>query len=285
MHDFLSARIPTRYVDLPGRRLAYREIGEGTPLILCLRLRGVMDVWDPAFLDALADTFRVIVFDYTGLGLSSGEPSYAPEALANDALELADALGLGSFALAGWSLGGQAAQALTVRQPERVSHLILIGTTPPGKVRKFSEPIFFQTALKFDNDLTDETILFFNPASEKSRAAAAATHDRIAQRTADISPAIPEATYMRLLKARTRPADELFHDTGNYAAFLGSTAIPILAISGDHDIVFPVENWFDLNRQWNSLHLIVIPEAGHGPQHQEPQFCAAVISSFCNGPR
>ena len=48
---------PTRFVTVNGRQLAYRSIGEGVPLLLCVRFRGVLDVWDPAFLDALAQHF------------------------------------------------------------------------------------------------------------------------------------------------------------------------------------------------------------------------------------
>lgn len=272
---------PTRYADVSGRKLAYRSIGNGYPLLLCVRFRGVMDVWDPAFLDALAVKFRVITFDYTGLGNSTGTPSYVPADLAQDALDLADALGLDRFAVGGWSLGGQAAQALAARHPERVSHLILIGTTPPGQVAHGPEQLFFQHALKFENDLEDETVLFFEPASARSRAAAVVSHQRIAARTTDRSPVIPEAVYLQLLQGvqATSQPGEVFHDAG-YRAVLAAGPMPILVISGDHEIVFPVQNWFALAREWKSLHLTVIPQAGHGPQHQEPQFCADLISSF-----
>ena len=70
-----------------GRRLAYRTIGSGKPIVLCTRFRGNMDLWDPAFLDALtANSFRVITFDYSGLGFSSGEKTYDPVSLTRDAL-------------------------------------------------------------------------------------------------------------------------------------------------------------------------------------------------------
>ncbi len=76
---------PTQFAEVNGRKLAYRLVGTGAPLMLCVRFRGVLDVWDPAFLDALAETFRVITFDYSGLGRSTGEPNYDPKALAQDA--------------------------------------------------------------------------------------------------------------------------------------------------------------------------------------------------------
>ncbi len=271
---------PTMLAETKGRSLAYRSIGSGEPLILCVRLRGVLDVWDPAFLDALAERFRVITFDYSGLGRSGGEASYEPTAMARDVFDLADALGLDSFFLGGWSLGGQAAQAAAVMDPDRIRKLVLIGTTPPGKVAARSEPVFLERALKFDNDLDDETVLFFEPASERSRAAAKASHDRIAMRTTDLSPVVPKDTYMRLLGSRTRAEGELFPDPGGYREFLATTSVPILVISGDHEIVFPVRNWFDVIPAWRSLHLLVVPQAGHAPQHQEPRFCADAIASF-----
>ena len=268
----------TRYAESNGRTLAYREIGSGTPLILCLRFRGVMDSWDPAFLDALAEQFRVITFDYSGLGASTGTPSYRSEIMAQDVLDLADALGLDTFALAGWSIGGMAAQVAAVMAPERVDHLILIGSTPPGKVALPSEPIFLEHALKPDYDLADEEVLFFEPESASSRAAAAASVARIAARTTGRSPAIAPETYLALLQDRA--SEDIFPDLGGYADFLATCGIPILVIAGDHEIVFPTPNWFALNREWKSLHLVVLPQAGHGPQHQAPEFVADTIKSF-----
>src|SRR5262245_38209360 len=64
MPNALSAsQVPNQFVECNGRRLAYRVIGDGTPMVLCLRFRGVMDSWDPAFLDELAELgFKVHVF-------------------------------------------------------------------------------------------------------------------------------------------------------------------------------------------------------------------------------
>ncbi|WCL53281.1 alpha/beta fold hydrolase [Gimibacter soli] len=275
---YTAANVPTEFVESRGRTLAYRSIGAGSPLILCVRFRGVMDVWDPAFLDALATRFRVITFDYTGLGQSTGHATYDRVSMAEDAIDLADALGIDTFAIGGWSLGGIAAQVAAKRHPGRISHMILIGTTPPGKVAHGPEPVFFERALKPVNDLDDETVLFFEPESEKSRKATKASHDRINARTADRSPPIPQETFMRMLTESQKP--DIFFDDDGYRDFLKATDIPFLVISGDHEIVFPPANWFDLVDTCPELHLIVLPEMGHGPQHQAPEFCADLIASF-----
>ena len=273
-----AATVATRFVETNGRTLAYREIGTGTPLIVALRFRGVMDVWDPAFLDALARNFRVITFDYSGLGQSTGTPSYRAELMARDMTDLADALGIDRFIAGGWSIGGFPAQVVATLMPERVSHVVLIGTAPPGKLDYGMDPVFFDHALKPVYELEDETVLFFEPESAASRAAAAASVARIAARTGDLSPPIPQEIYMHLLEDRA--ANDVFPDLAGYSDFLATAGIPILVISGDHEICFPVQNWFALNREWQSLHLMVLPHAGHGPQHEAPELVADLITSF-----
>lgn len=48
-----SAEAETRFVDVSNRRIAYRTIGAGKPLVLLVRYRGAMDDWDSLFLDNL----------------------------------------------------------------------------------------------------------------------------------------------------------------------------------------------------------------------------------------
>ena len=71
----------TPYSELPNKLVAaengidyaYRETGEGTvPLVLLQHFRGNLDSWDPALIDALATTRRVVTFDNTGVGDSTG---------------------------------------------------------------------------------------------------------------------------------------------------------------------------------------------------------------------
>ena len=42
----------------------------------------------------------------------------------------------------------------------------------------------------------------------------------------------------------------------------GPTGIPILHVGGDHDISFPVENWYALNQQLPTLQLLTLPKQG-----------------------
>jgi pimeloyl-ACP methyl ester carboxylesterase len=243
--------------------IAYRSIGKGQPLLLCLRLRGVMDVWDLAVLEALTETFPVITFDSRGLDQWTGTPSDDRAALARDAKELADALGLDKVFMA--------------RYPERTSHTILIGTVPPGAQPSQAEPIFLLTALKPHATREDEYVLCCESESACSGAAGKTSYERSAARTGHGSPEIPEETSLRLVQA-SHDDQAVFPDHAGSADVLASTAIPLLVLSGDHDIVFPVENGYALNRTWKSLHIMTFPQAGHRPQHPCPEGCADVIA-------
>lgn len=269
---------PNQFVESNGRRIAYRSIGAGKPIVLCTRFRGNMDLWDPAFLDALAARgFRVITFDYSGLGLSTGERDYAPPSLARDAHDLIEALDLNGVVIGGWSIGGLGAQIVVAMFPERLSHAVLIGTSPPGPNVKLAEQLFYDTARIPDYGFEEEVILFFEPRSQASREAARRSVDRIAQRTQDRSVPVP-ADYAAA-HLGDKPRSPLFPAEAVLEA-LKRTTLPILHVGGDHDIICPVENWYALNQQLPTVQLLTYPSAGHGPQHQHPEATAEHIATF-----
>lgn len=271
---------PNRSVDVDGRAIAYRTFGSGPHLVLCVRLRGTMDVWDPLFLDALARDFTITIFDYSGLGLSTGTPSYAKLDMAKDVHDLVEALGYEKIIIGGWSLGGFAAQVYAALHPEKVSHVLAIATMPPGLMVKPFEQLFFETAGLPEYGTEEEYILFFEPASAKSRELADQSLARIASRSEVIDHPTPWHVFMTSVAASSDPSTPFPDPDGRYSDFYRNTDIPVLALSGDHDIIFPVENWYALNDLWPTLFVVTFPESGHGPQHQYPEMAAEMIRSF-----
>jgi pimeloyl-ACP methyl ester carboxylesterase len=278
MIDMINAvNAKTEFVETGGRKIAYRSIGRGLPIILVTRFRGNLDTWDPTFLDALASTFNVITIDYSGIGLSTGLCTADVYEMAKDVKDVAEALRLTKkIIMAGWSLGGMVAQVVTTQYPELVSHAILIGTSPPVKSSGVSEKLFWERALKPVTDLDDGTILFFEPQSESSKNAAKLSFGRIAKRTEDLDNPVSEECYSNQQKA----IHEFREDKKGTLAKLESSKIPILVFMGDHDIGFPVEDWYRLVGKLPSTQLIVMPQAGHGPQHQYPDLAVKYIVSF-----
>jgi len=76
------SELPNKLVSAAnGINYAYREAGEGpVPLVLLQHFRGNLDNWDPALIDALAAARRVVTFDNTGVGSSTGTtPNIYPD--------------------------------------------------------------------------------------------------------------------------------------------------------------------------------------------------------------
>lgn len=266
----------TEFADVSGRKIAYRSIGKGTPIILVNRFRGTLDTWDPLFLDKLAENYKVITFDYTGIGYSTGTLPTDLKDVAKDVKDLADFLKIKKTIIMGWSYGGLVTQVATLQFSDLISQTVLLGTGPPGERVVPLEQAFLDSALKPVNDFDDEIILFFEPSSEKSKAEAKASHDRIAKRI-DVSK-IPST--MDVFQLYFKGSAGLTEDKDNFKGKLKTTTTPILIISGDHDISFAVENWYPLTRQMPTAQLIVLPQTGHAPQHQHVNLVVNYIHAF-----
>ena len=82
--------------------------------------------------------FRVVVPDQRGYGASDkpgGIGAYRLDRLGRDVLALADALGIGRFALAGHDWGGIVAWRVAADAPDRVSRLAILNAPHPDTAR------------------------------------------------------------------------------------------------------------------------------------------------------
>jgi len=265
-----------QYAEIEGNKIAYRVFGEGTPILFYNRFRGILDTWDPLFLGPIAEKHKVILFDYPGIGDSSGELPTDMNEVAAVGVKLLDQLGIDKFIVAGWSYGGQVAQASMFQNKERVIKAIFIGTNPPGQNDVPFDKAFFEKALMPTNNLDDEYTLFFEPTSENSKKAAKASHERIAKRLDSAKIPSTKEVFQRYFAG----AGVLKEDALDYRGQYKTLEIPVLVISGDHDISYAVENWFPLLRQAPTMQHIILNDAGHGPQHQQPELMAGYINLF-----
>jgi len=106
-----------RYSELPnevvgaanGVDYAYCGTGGGeggVPLVLLQQFRGNLDNWDPALIDALAPARRVVTFDNTGVGGSTGTTPDTIQQMAHDAIAVSNALEVSQAGLLGSPIGG-----------------------------------------------------------------------------------------------------------------------------------------------------------------------------------
>ncbi len=133
----------TAYSELPnelvsaanGIDYAYRDTGGGdgaVPLVLLQHFRGNLDNWDPALIDALARTRRVVTFDNAGVGGSTGTTPDTIEQMARDAIAFLAAMGFSQVDLLGFSIGSFVAQQIALTRPAIVRRLVLASSAPQG---------------------------------------------------------------------------------------------------------------------------------------------------------
>jgi alpha-beta hydrolase superfamily lysophospholipase len=96
-----------QYAEIAGARIAWQSAGSGEPLLLCTGFATNMDMWSTGVVEALSQKYKVIVFDYRGMGYSTNnDTSFSISTLADDAAALLDALQIDKAHVLGWSMGG-----------------------------------------------------------------------------------------------------------------------------------------------------------------------------------
>jgi len=133
-------RVPeTKYVKSGDYNIAYSAAGDGPPdLAFVTGYLGNVEIWweapaPAAFFERLASFARVIHLDKRGTGLSDHvDPTNLPtlEERADDLSRVLDAVQSERIALLGYSEGGMLSTLYAAAHPDRVSHLILIGSAP-----------------------------------------------------------------------------------------------------------------------------------------------------------
>lgn len=149
-----DVNVPTEHVDLPQVSLAYQSIGRASDpaLLLVMGLGGQLIHWPDEVVVALCQQgFRVIRYDNRDVGLSTWRQTpveanltfevlryklgltvsapYSLTDMADDALNLMDALHVEQFHVLGVSMGGMIAQHMAALAPQRVESLTLIMTS------------------------------------------------------------------------------------------------------------------------------------------------------------
>lgn len=125
----LTESSTTCHVRTRSWNLHYNEAGTGHPLLFLHGSGPGATGWSNFHLNipSLAERFRVLAWDAPGWGRSDAAVSADydhPAAV----IELLDELGIERAALVGNSMGGMVAVATAARYPDRVSHLVTMGS-------------------------------------------------------------------------------------------------------------------------------------------------------------
>ena len=179
------SELPNKLVSAAnGVEYAYRDAGDGpVPLVLLQHFRGNLDSWDPALIDALAPTRRVVTFDNAGVGGSTGTTPNVIEQMAHDAITFITALELGPVDILGFSIGSFIAQEMALTRPAAVRRLILASSAPQGAAGMHGWAPDVIGAIGTPQTSPDEYLDVFFARSSSSRKAGQETLQRMYART------------------------------------------------------------------------------------------------------
>ena len=130
MSSDLMTRVKDKFVTIDGLKLRYIEEGEGPPVLLLhgASLGSSADVFIRNLGPLARAGFRAIAFDQPGFGLSDVPVDHSAAYRRDIMPKFMDALGIKKAALVGHSQAGNPAVQLALKEPERYSHVIALGT-------------------------------------------------------------------------------------------------------------------------------------------------------------
>jgi 2-succinyl-6-hydroxy-2,4-cyclohexadiene-1-carboxylate synthase len=258
-----------------GVGLVVELAGSGPLLLMVHGITGVKEDFGDQ-IDELSRHSTVAMFDLRGHG-ESDKPevaeAYTLDRLAADTLAVADALGFERFRLVGHSMGGMAARRVVLARPERVEALVLIDTSagrPSGvdpELVDFGAAVALKDGMVVVRELLDEIDPFGTDANQRLRRERPGFEDYCSRNFL----AVPAVAYAALIVDIARQPDQL--------AEMRHVTCPTLVIVGEQDTSF-LPDAHDLAAAIPGAELVVLPDAGHTPQFENPSGYLAAMEAF-----
>jgi pimeloyl-ACP methyl ester carboxylesterase len=198
---------------------------------------------------------------------------YSFDRLVADTLAVADATGLASFRLLGHSMGGMLARQVVLRYPERVDALILMDTAP-GPVPSFDADLMdlaaeiARTQGKAELKITLDAFAPLNNAAYERVLAERPGYQEFQDRKWD---GVSDVMWAVLVREIARQRDDLPE--------FRTITCPTLVIVGELDDPF-LQPSHDMANAIADATLVVVPDAGHSPQFENPEAWFAAVSGF-----
>ena len=267
----------SRFIEVDGLRIHYRDEGRGEPVVLLHGLTDSLFVWD-AWAAPLAERFRTIRLDLPGHGLTGPDPW---------------AIRLAGDGRSGGTLPGPARHCTgrSGRQFLRRSHRLADRRPAPRPcpAPRAPAPVAYTAGGRLPwllqllaHPLTGPLLARLTPRR--------AFADRVRQVWADpsgIDPAMVERQYRLFRRAGNRTALGAILRAGGALAtepLLARITAPTLLLWGAADPVLPPGNAQRLASAIRGAKVVTIPGAGHVPMRERPEQSLAALREFIASP-
>jgi pimeloyl-ACP methyl ester carboxylesterase len=262
-----------------GIDYAYRDtdpLSGGVGLVLLQHFRGNLDNWDPALVDGLAAGRRVITFDNTGVGGSSGTTPSTVEQMARDAIAFIAAMDLSRVDLLGFSIGSFVAQQVALTRPAMVRRLVLASAAPQGGAGMHGWAPEVIGAIGTPQTKPEEYLGVFFARSASSRQAGQEALRRMYARTEDRDAATSWATRQAQYDAVCT------WGIPEHARLerLSCLTMPVFIANGDSDPMIPPHYSYLLAGLIPQARVKIYPDSAHGFLFQHHRDYAADVEDF-----
>ena len=261
------------FLEANGARIHYERAGSGMPVVLLHAGIADLRMWDPQS-GVFAAHFDVIRFDQRGFGQSDlPAQRWSPVA---DLLSIMDQLALKPAHLVGCSMGGGLALDFALDHPERVSRLVLVGTSISGANFGQKYPDLWAEVKAADEAHDLERI---NHAEMKlflagPRRPVERIHPRLRELFLEMNGTSLKNDF------DSAPSDELDPPAIDRLAEVGA---PTLVVVGDEDVPPVMDATEVLLQKVKGARKAVIHDAAHLPNLEHPEEFNRIVLDFLLG--
>jgi pimeloyl-ACP methyl ester carboxylesterase len=258
------AQPPSRFAEIEGMRVHYRDEGQGPPLLLIHGTASSLHTWE-GWVTELASHRRVLRLDLPGFGVTGAAPDhdYSIARYVRFVGAFLDHVGVARVDVAGNSLGGRIAATFALDHPERVRRLVLVdasglhGQRPPAIFRLARTPV-----LKHLLKIATPRFLVKKNVREVYGDPARAT-DAIVDRYAEL--ARGEGNRVALVERLNGPPDP------DLDRRLAEMRPPVLLLWGANDRWIPPSFGERFAAGLPNARLVTFPGLGHVPMEEDPE--------------
>lgn len=260
-----SLKRPVRLAS--GLNLAYVELGnpKGRPLLLLHGFTDTSRSW--SLIAPYLSDHRLLIPDQRGHGAADAPPCcYSSHVYADDARQFMDLLGLERVAVLGHSMGSMTAITMASEYPDRVTEIVLIGSTALAPVSRGSWLYDNATSVTFPIDPSSEFMREWHPSNQPTPVDAA-----FAEEVMNEILVIPPQVWRGVMRELAGVP------VGRHAVDVKAS---VLLLSGGKDPLFTAAHHESLVKAFPQAEAHVFPQLGHNPIWEQAEDLAAVINAF-----